>query len=149
MSYEPITRTAPGWEERTVTLLPPGARSTDGVGPPVGLRPGFARLALLLDVTAFGGGSGLRVHVQHSRDGARWHDIAAFAVVTEAGSQIAWLEAQPALAGSVEAATDGGMPAGAVHSGFVLPRLRVRWSLGGETVHAFGVDAVAIYRRGG
>ena len=146
MAYEPVTRTAPGWEERSAVLLAPGIRSADGAGPVLTLRPGFARLAVLLDVRTYGGGSGLRVFIQHSADGARWHDIAAFATAQEVGPQIAWVEAQPAV-GGVAAATDGGMAQSTVHQGFVMPRLRVRWSVGGVVTHSFQVDLVAIYER--
>jgi hypothetical protein len=144
---ERITRTAPGWEERTVTLLASAARAVDGAGASALVRPGFARLAFLLDVTAYGGGTGLKVWIQHSPDGARWLDLAAFALVTAAGPQIAWLEAQPELESCVAACSDGAMAAGTVHEGFVMPRLRVKWSVGGAVTHTFGVELVAIYAR--
>jgi hypothetical protein len=147
MAYQPITRTAPGWEERTALVLPPGVRTADGAGSPITLRPGFARLALLLEVTQFGGGSGLRVWIQHSPDGVRWLDLAAFDAVDAAGAQVAWVEAQPALAGSVGTAADGQMAPATVHQGFALSRLRARWSTGGVVAHAFAVEAVAIYER--
>ncbi len=146
-SYLPITRTAPGWEERTVTLLLPEARTGDGSGPGVPLRPGFARLALLLDVTGFGGGEGLTVRVQHSPDGSRWYDIAAFQPAAGVESQVAWLEAQPALSGVVCPPGQLLLAAGTVHPGFVMPLLRARWEAGGPLTHAFGVDVVAIYPR--
>ena len=72
MGRESITRTAPGWEERTTTLLAAASRSADGVGGAVSLYPGFARIAALLDVPVFGGGGGLQVWLQHSPDGTRW-----------------------------------------------------------------------------
>ena len=143
MSYRTMTRTAPGWEERTVALLPSVARDGSGVSEAVALRPGFARLALLLDGAAAGGS--LRVWVQHSANGECWQDLAAFDAVTTADAQIAWVEAQPSLAGCVHAQQDGALAEGTVHEGFVMSRLRVRWTCG--TAHVFCVDVVAIYPR--
>ena len=145
MSYRSITRTAPGWEERTVPLLESLARDGSGVSEAVALRPGFARLALLLDGAAAGGT--LRVWVQHSADGECWQDLAAFDAVTTADAQVAWVEAQPEIAGSVHSQQDGGLAAGTVHAGFAMSRLRIRWSC--ATAHLFGVDVVAIYPRAG
>jgi len=148
MSYMPLTRTAPGWEERTAVLLAEGLRAGDGAGDAVCLRPGFARLAVLLDVAAWGGGAGLRIWLQHSPDGERWLDVAAFPTVAQAGPQVAWIEAQPELSGTLAVPTDGTMSPGVLHSGFVMSRLRVRWGGGGAS-HSFGVEAVAIYPRVG
>lgn len=147
MRHQPITRTAPGWEERTAVLLAPETRATDGVGAPVRLRPGFARLALLLDVPQFGGGSGLRVWVQHSPDGNRWLDLAAFISVSGVDAQVAWLEAQPEVVNRVQYATSGTLLAGTAHQGFLFSRLRVRWTVGGAS-HTFGAEVVALYERG-
>jgi hypothetical protein len=148
MGRESITRTAPGWEERTTTLLASASRSADGVGSPVSLYPGFARIAALLDVPVFGGGGGLQVWLQHSPDGSRWMDLAAFNTVASSPHQVLWMEAQPELAGAVEPATDGALSTGELRSGFIFPRLRVRWTVGGVS-HTFGVDLVAIYERKG
>lgn len=146
MAREAITRTAPGWEERTVTLLPLEEHSMSGVGEAVALRPGFVRMALLFEMTAFGIGPGIRMWVQHSADGERWMDLAAFEEASAAGAQVAWVEAQPVLAGAVCPATDGGMAEGQVHVGFIMPCLRVRW-MGSGTGLVFGVEAVVIYER--
>ena len=146
MARVAITRTAPGWEERTTTLLSSAARGIDGVGETVNLRPGFARLALLLDAQGAGTGAGLRIWVQHSWDGTRWADLAAFDLVNATFAQVAWVEAQPEIDGSVVQRMDGQMAEGEVHSGFVMSKLRVRWTCGGAT-HVFGVDVVAIYER--
>src|SRR5688572_4521508 len=143
MPHETITRTAPGWEERTATLLAPAARAADGTGDSVPLRPGFARLALLLDVTAYGGGAGLRVWVQHSPDGSRWQDLASFMAVSGVEAQVAWIEAQPKVQNAVQHATNGLMIAGTTQDGFVFSRLRVRWTVGGVS-HTFGAEVVAI-----
>jgi hypothetical protein len=133
------------WQERTAVLLPAGVRAAEGVGPALALRPGFARVAVELDVTAFGGGSGLRVWLQHSADGEHWRDCAAFAAVTAVGAQVAWLEAQPALAGAVTPTGDGLLAAGSVHAGFLHPRFRARWTLGGSVAHTFGLHLTAVY----
>ncbi len=146
MAREAITRTAPGWEERTVALLPAMARLADGAGEPVRLRPGFARLALLLESGGGPNGVGLRVWVQHSPDGMRWADLASFGDAAAAPDQVAWIEAQPEQPGSVAAWGDGQLGAGQVADGFVMSWLRVRWSCGGA-IHTFGVDVVAIYER--
>lgn len=148
MAHESITRTAPGWEERTAVLLAPAARGADGAGAAVALRPGFARLAVLLDVTAFGGGSGLRVWLQHSRDGVRWQDLASFITAAGVDAQVAWIEAQPQIQNRVQHVTQGLLLGGTVESGFVFSRLRARWTVGGAS-HTFGVEAVAIYERPG
>ena len=144
MATERVTRTAPGWEERTLILTPPADHAGDGTGAAHALRPGFQRLAVLLEVTAFGGGSGLSVYLQHSPDGVRWLDAAAFNLVTGAETQVLWLEAQPAVTGAAYAATADPVGPGMPHPGFLFRRLRVRWSTGGGT-HTFGVDVVAIY----
>jgi hypothetical protein len=145
MAREAITRTAPGWEERTYTLLPLAAHALSGVSDGVTLRPGFARVALLLEVTAIGL-SGVRAWVQHSPDGERWADLAAFETQNSTGAQVAWVEAQPELAGGVFPLLDGEMAEGEVHQGFTMSRLRVRWFSGGAGL-MFGVEAVAIYER--
>jgi len=147
MPYDPLGRTAPVWEERSGLLLPPGTRGVSGAGPAVALRPGFARLLAVLEVTEFGGGAGLAVRLQHSPDGLLWLDAAAFATAAGPGRQAVWLEAQPRLVGTVAPAGEGDLAAGEVHPGFLTARLRVRWELGGETAHAFGVTWTAIYER--
>lgn len=146
MVRESITRTAPGWEERTTSLLEPAARDADGAGDGAQLRPGFTRIAALLDVEASGGGTGLQVWLQHSPDGERWMDLAAFEAVPGAPFQVLWIEAQPALPGAVEPATDCALAAGTLRHGFVFSRLRARWTAGGAS-HTFRVDVVAIYER--
>lgn len=148
MARESITRTAPGWEERTTPLLETAERDADGAGAGVQLHPGFARLAALLDVEAFGGGGGLQVWLQHSPDGERWLDLGAFNTAASSPFQVLWIEAQPVLEGAVEPATDGALAAGTLREGFVFSRLRVRWTVGG-VAHTFGVDVVAIYEREG
>ncbi len=138
------TRTAPGWEERTVTLAPLAERDEDGAGATFTLRPGFSRLAALLDVTAFGGGSGLSVWLQHSPDGTRWLDAGAFAIVSGIDTQVLWQEAQPEVGGLACPILEGELAHGTSHGGFLFSRLRVRWTVGAGT-HTFGVDLVAIY----
>jgi hypothetical protein len=127
-------------------LLPEDARSADGAGAAVALCPGFRRLALLLDVSAWGG-AGLQVYVQHSADGGRWMDLAAFEPVTGAGAQVAWVEAQPEIAGTVCPADECTLAPGTVQPGFACSKLRVRWTLSGPATHSFAVEAVAIYER--
>lgn len=140
----PITRTAPGWEERTLRLARPVARRGAGTGAIVTLPPGFARLALLLDVR-YVDLPGLRVWVQHSPGGDCWHDLAAFEGVDGPDAQVAWVEAQPAVAGAVGPVPDGSLPPGSVHGGFCFPRLRARWSAPAGRSHLLGVELVAIY----
>ena len=141
-----ISHTAPGWEERTLCPLPLLEQSLNGTGEPLVLRPGFVRLAALLEVTAYGGGAGLDVRLQHSPNGSRWLDLAAFDTVVQPGSQVAWLEAEPDAPPRVEAAGEFVLAPGTVSGGGIFSRLRAAWNLGGA-VHTFGVDLVAIYRR--
>jgi len=126
--------TAPGWEERAITLLRSARRRGCGASPGLELRPGFARLAVLVEPAA--AEPELQLFLQHSEDGSTWHDL-----LPVPGSGILWVEPAPL-------GWDPGTDAANFRPRRVMPHLRARWTAPPGTGHCFGVQLVAVYRLG-
>ena len=133
MARGKVTRTAPGWEERSYLLLDTSERRGGGMGGQVLLHPGFARLAVLWSGPALPTGSTLRLVLEGAANGGPWRPLAEFKPWLDGPVGVTWLEGDR-------------LARGVAPGGPLECRLRTRWSGCGEKPE-FGVEVVGIYRR--